>query len=92
MYLRKDLETARRLTEQLIENNNNLTQEVDAMNDHIRVVSHQNDELTKEIDTFVQANEVIRQNLDRKGRVQQLRSSNDEKIARSYADVQSRSP
>ena len=50
MYLRKDLDTARRLTEELVGGNNNLTSEIDAMNNHIRVVSHQNDELTKEID------------------------------------------
>ncbi len=39
------------------------------MNNHIRVVSHQNDQLTREIDQFVSANEKIREKLDRKNRV-----------------------
>ena len=60
MYMRKELEGARYSNSALLENNSNLQLEIDSMNNHIRVVSHQNDELTKEIDQFVQANEVIR--------------------------------
>jgi len=50
------------------------------MNNHIRVVSHQNDELTREIDQFVQANEMIRQKLNRKPRVDEIRYKNDQEI------------
>ena len=60
LYMRKELEGARYSNSALIENNSNLQVEIDSMNNHIRVVSHQNDELTREIDQFVQANEVIR--------------------------------
>ena len=73
MYMRKELEGARYSNSALLENNANLQVEIDSMNNHIRVVSHQNDELTREIDQFVQANEVIRQRLDRKNRVNELR-------------------
>ena len=69
MYMRKELEGARYSNSALLENNANLQVEIDSMNNHIRVVTHQNDELTREIDQFVQANEVIRQRLDRKNRV-----------------------
>lgn len=69
MYMRKELEGARYSNNALIENNSALQVEIDSMNSHIRVVSHQNDELTREIDQFVQANEMIRQRLDRKSRV-----------------------
>ena len=63
------------------------------MNNHIRVVSHQNDELTREIDQFVQANEVIRQRLDRKNRVCELREKNDYHLTQSMHRVhKSKSP
>lgn len=77
MYMRKELEGARYSNSALLENNSNLQIEIESMNNHIRVVSHQNDELTKEIDQFVQANEVIRQRLDRKNRVKEIRDRND---------------
>lgn len=77
MYMRKELEGARYSNNALIENNSALQVEIDSMNSHIRVVSHQNDELTREIDQFVQANEVIRQRLDRKNRVQEIREKNE---------------
>ena len=75
--MRKELEGARYSNSALLENNSNLQIEIESMNNHIRVVSHQNDELTKEIDQFVQANEVIRQRLDRKNRVKEIRDRND---------------
>ena len=93
MYMRKELEGARYSNSALLENNSNLQLEIDSMNNHIRVVSHQNDELTKEIDQFVQANEVIRQRLDRKNRVQEIRHRNDYNLSQSQAKVShSRSP
>ena len=50
MYMRKELEGARYSNSALLENNSNLQIEIESMNNHIRVVSHQNDDLTKEID------------------------------------------
>jgi len=50
MYMRKELEGARHSNNALLENNSALQVEIDSMNSHIRVVSHQNDELTREID------------------------------------------
>jgi hypothetical protein len=38
----------------------------------------QNEELTKELDQFVQANEAIRMRLDRKARVQEIRARKDQ--------------
>lgn len=93
MYMRKELEGARYSNSALLENNSNLQIEIESMNNHIRVVSHQNDELTKEIDQFVQANEVIRQRLDRKNRVKEIRDRNDYNLQQSTAKVyHSRSP
>ena len=93
LYMRKELEGARYSNSALLENNANLQVEIDSMNNHIRVVSHQNDELTREIDQFVQANEVIRQRLDRKNRVTELREKNDYNLTQSIQRVhKSKSP
>ena len=93
MYMRKELEGARYSNSALLENNANLQVEIDSMNNHIRVVSHQNDELTREIDQFVQANEVIRSRLDRKQRVTELRQKNDYNLQQSISKIsKSKSP
>ena len=78
MYMRKELEGARYSNSALLDNNSNLQVEIDSLNNHIRVITHQNEELTKELDQFVQANEAIRQRLDRKARVQEIRQRNDQ--------------
>jgi len=57
------------------------------------VITHQNEELTKELDQFVAANEAIRQRLDRKARVQEIRQRNDQQLQYSMNKVdKSRSP
>ena len=77
MFMRKELEGARFSNSALLDNNSNLQVEIDSLNNHIRVITHQNEELTKELDQFVQANEAIRQRLDRKARVHEIRQRND---------------
>jgi len=88
MFMRKELEGARFSNSALLDNNSNLQVEIDSLNNHIRVITHQNEELTKELDQFVQANEAIRQRLDRKARVQEIRMRNDQQIASSYNYVE----
>jgi len=50
MQLRKELEGARFSNSALLENNSQLQVEIDALNNHIRVLNTQNDDLTKELD------------------------------------------
>jgi peptidoglycan hydrolase CwlO-like protein len=83
MYMRRELEQSKHNNGVLLESNANLQVEIDSMNNHIRVVSHQNDELTREIDQFVHANEMIRQKLDRKPRVDEIRHRNDQELMKS---------
>ena len=83
MYLKRELEGSKYSNASLIEGNANLQVEIDSMNNHIRVVSHQNDQLTREIDQFVSANEKIREKLDRKNRVVELRQKNDHQLRTS---------
>ena len=49
-FLKRDLEGSKYSNAALIENNAGLQIEIDSMNSHIRVISSQNDELTREID------------------------------------------
>jgi predicted nuclease with TOPRIM domain len=93
MYMRKELEGARYSNSALLDNNSNLQVEIDSLNNHIKVITHQNEELTKELDQFVQANEAIRQRLDRKARVAEIRQRNEQQLCYSYNAVKgSRSP
>lgn len=90
---RKELDGARYSNSALLDNNSNLQAEIDALNNHIRVLSLQNEDLTKELDHFVEANEAIRMRLDRKNRVLDLRSKNEAQLQKSLAHVQeSKSP
>jgi hypothetical protein len=44
------------------------------------VLQLQNEDLTKELDQFVEANEAIRMRLDRKNRVQEIRQKNERQL------------
>ena len=50
MYMRKELEGARYSNSALLDNNSNLQVEIDSLNNHIRVITVQNEELTRELD------------------------------------------
>jgi regulator of replication initiation timing len=80
MQLRKEHEGSRYSNAALLDNNAGLQAEIDALNNHIRVLGAQNDDLTKELDQFVEANEAIRMRLDRKNRVLDLRSKNEQQL------------
>lgn len=87
MYMKKELEGARYSNSALLYNNSNLQVEIDSLNNHIKVISKQNEDLTIELDQFVQANEAIRQRLDRKHRVEEIRARNDQQLAHSISAV-----
>lgn len=53
MFMRKELEGARYGNSALLDNNSNLQVEIDSLNNHIRVITIQNEELTRELDQFV---------------------------------------
>jgi hypothetical protein len=43
-----------------VDENTKLQNDINILQDHIRIISQQNEELTKELDQFVKANEDIR--------------------------------
>lgn len=55
--------------------------EIDSLNQHISIITQQNDELTRELDSFVKANEEIRTRLDRKARVTEVMNANNAQIS-----------
>ena len=69
--------------------------EKEALERHAAVLNDQNNGLNKELDGFLQTDEVVRSQLDRRGRVTNMRSKNDNELTRSYLsveDARSRSP
>ena len=48
--------------------------------------------MQKELDSFLETDEIVKKNLDRKDKVQQIRQQVDEVIKRSLIDVRNRSP
>jgi len=74
---------------------NDYLAEKEALERHSRILLGQNDDLTKELERFVNTDEVLRQQLDRRGRVYTMQEKNNREIQYSNAkvvDVRSRSP
>ena len=57
--------------------------EIDALDRHMSNLNNQNYCLQKELEEFVQADDAVRMNLDRKHKVENIRSRVDDVIARS---------
>lgn len=87
LYMKKELEGARYSNSALLDNNSNLQVEIDSINNHIKVITVQNEDLTRELDQFVQANEAIRHRLDRKHRVEEIRAKNDAQLMSSVSQM-----
>ena len=69
--------------------------EKDALERHSRILLGQNDDLTKELERFVNTDEMLRQQLDRRGRVFQMQERNNRELGFSSTKVEaarSRSP
>jgi hypothetical protein len=67
-----------------------LQSEVDALDKHMANLNNQNYCLQKELEGFIQADEQVRQGLDRKQQVEQIRSKVDDVIRRSQQEVEQR--
>ena len=93
--VKRDLEALTHANANLRSDLNNGLQEKDAMDKHSRVLLGQNDDLTRELERFVNTDEVLRQQLDRRARVLDMQHSNHHNIgysAQKVVEVRSRSP
>jgi len=70
---RRELDDVRFSNQSMNDRNRDLTGEVDALQQHIRVLDGQNKDLNGELDKFVQTDEQIRSTLNRRDRVVDLR-------------------
>jgi hypothetical protein len=66
---------------------NDYLAEKEALERHSRVLLGQNDDLTKELERFVNTDEVLRQQLDRRGRVYTMQERNNRELQYSNAKV-----
>ncbi len=74
---------------------NDYLAEKDALERHSRILLGQNDDLTKELERFVNTDEVLRQQLDRRGRVITMQEQNNRELHHSnykIVEARSRSP
>merc|ERR1712216_27025 len=59
----------------------------EALERHSRILLGQNDDLTKELERFVYTDEVLRQQLDRRGRVYDMQAKNTQEMGFSQSKV-----
>lgn len=64
--------------------------ELDALNRHMNLLSIQNNELSAELEKFLEADRVVQKNLNRRDKVDSIRSKVDEAIKKSMREVESR--
>jgi hypothetical protein len=67
-----------------------LQSEIDALDKHMATLNHQNYCLQKELEEFIEADDHVRRNLDRKSKVDTIRWKVDEVIKRSQEEVSQR--
>lgn len=76
----------------LTDRNNGLRIEIQALQTHISILEQQNRDLNKELEVFVQTDEQIRMNLNRRDRVETLKQHGQYEIQKSYNELERSSP
>lgn len=92
---RRDVESLRVTASQGRNDNDELLSQKEALERHAAVLQGQNADLTAELERFCQTDEILRTQLDRRGRVYGLQQKNNTEIKSSYYRVEearSRSP
>ena len=64
--------------------------ESEALKRHVALLNQQNFELSTELEKFIETDETIRRTLNRKGKVEEIRTKVDDAIMRSMYEVQQR--
>jgi predicted RNase H-like nuclease (RuvC/YqgF family) len=72
--LTRDIESMKYSNEALVERHYDLRGNLDQLNRHQRLLTEQNNELQRELDSFIETDEIVKRNLDRKDKVQHIRS------------------
>jgi len=85
--VRRDVESLRITASQGRTDNGDLLAEREALEKHAQCLQSQNADLAGELERFVQTDEVLRGQLDRRGRVYGLQNKNQDELRQSYARV-----
>ena len=89
----RELEAVRTSNEGLLETGHCYKQELHALQNHADILALQNNDLQKELDEFVLTDDMIKNSLDRKGRVQSIKQRVEDTLVASQMEVaRSRSP
>lgn len=79
-----DLEAVNYSNQALMDRNLDLKSEYEALQKHIVLLTQQNRELQRELDSFVETDDIVRRNLDRKEKVAEIRAKVDRAIHTSF--------
>lgn len=85
--VRKDIEAQTYTNANMRQDLGDFTAEKEAMERHSRILLGQNDDLTKELERFVNTDEVLRNQLDRRGRVFTMQDRNNAEIGMSTSKI-----
>lgn len=85
--VKKDIENQQYVNTNMRNDLNDYLAEKEALERHSRILLGQNDDLTKELERFVNTDEILRQQLDRRGRVYTMQEKNNREISYSNAKV-----
>ena len=77
-------------SDQMLRNQQKLSSELDALDKHMVNLNNQNQSCQRELEEFVETDEQIRMNLDRRSKVEQIRQKVDDVIRRSQEEVTQR--
>ena len=89
---RREQDDLRFSTQSMQGQNGDLRAEVDALQHHCNVLAGQNVELNTELERFVSTDEQIRQTLNRRDRVDTLRTKTEHEVRASYQNLERSSP
>ena len=78
-----EIDRLKQHSEQMLKDQIDLQAEIEALDRHMSSLNNQNYCLQKELEEFVQADDQVRKNLDRKNKVDHIRQRVDDVIARS---------
>jgi hypothetical protein len=92
MVARKEQDNIRFSNSNILERNQDIKSELDALNSHCHVLQNQNRDLNVELERFVQTDEQIRATLNRRERVVTLREKTEAEVKKSQWEMDRSSP
>jgi len=84
---RRELERVKDTRGMLLEDRSQINEELDALKKHAEVLEDQNAAMNNELERFVETDERVRRDLDRKYKVDYLKSKNSDQLQKSFARV-----